>query len=424
MKKLTVLIFAAAVMLSLCSCTGAGSVEELLSAPALTYDQRGIIDAVESYTKEKTVLKYPASGDSRAPVQFADLDDDGQNEAVVFFSIPSLGVYANVAVLEKAQSGKWEILSVVEGLGDSIEGVSFIKNGHGNKRLLLVDWTNISKTDHQIAVYYYSDNVLSLGFEESCLSIIVYDIDEDGDVEFGYITAGRQYEPFKLKYVENINGSFVEVSEYSLSYDMVGYVKLTGGTLEDGTRAFFIDERLESGVVTSEVVLVRDMQLVRADFAQDIRLRDICERSRTSLCCRSFKENGPIYIPSDISPVEMPAQDNGWVHWYTIEQGVVKHAVSTYVEEGYNLALAMPDKWLGRVYVFKAENEPRLIIVKDIETGKELLRVKVIMVGDETASYLGEGYVLTERAGSYRYYIKPGCTQEELEFIRRNFTIL
>ena len=63
-------------------CTSGLSVEELLTAPALTSDQSSVIAAIEASSDEKAVLKYPTSGERRAPVQFVDLDADGSSEAV------------------------------------------------------------------------------------------------------------------------------------------------------------------------------------------------------------------------------------------------------------------------------------------------------------------------------------------------------
>ena len=71
---------------ALVGCASA-SVEDLLMAPALSDGQKQVLQSLSAGVgTDKIVLRYPRFGSSRAPIQFADLDADGSDEAVAFFS--------------------------------------------------------------------------------------------------------------------------------------------------------------------------------------------------------------------------------------------------------------------------------------------------------------------------------------------------
>ena len=95
-KKLTILVSVIAIVLSGCRL----QVEDLLKAPTPTSDQLRILEEIKSEIGENVVLRYPLSGNRRAPIQMIDLDGDGMLEAVVFYTIQSESPLPNISVLK------------------------------------------------------------------------------------------------------------------------------------------------------------------------------------------------------------------------------------------------------------------------------------------------------------------------------------
>ena len=124
-KRLAALCLLAALLLAGCSTAPVlgGNVEELLRAPQAGQAQSEVLTALAAYTGGTPQLKYPRGGDEDDPMQFADFDGDGQQEAAVLY-LPEEGT-ANVclAVLEQTETG-WQVASSAEGLAAEVAQLS------------------------------------------------------------------------------------------------------------------------------------------------------------------------------------------------------------------------------------------------------------------------------------------------------------
>lgn len=423
MKRMIALFAALACALALAGCTNDFTIEDLLTAPALTADQSSVLAAIDAYSEEKTVLKYPTSGERRAPIQFVDLDGDIVNEAVVFFSVPSEDVYAKLAVMKKIE-GEWRIASVINGSGTDVETISIIRLEDNTGRFLLVEWSSTNSSEHQLTAYHFCDGELSLGFEEACSDILVYDMDGDGGREFVYITPGSTFEPFRIKYVDNTEKNVLaEVGECELGSDMISSVALSAGTLLDGRQAVFVDENI-GDMQTTEVFLLGEDGLVPVELDEGYDIAEIAVRSLDKLTCQSVFGGSRTYIPSEQPPTEEIRQPNKWTYWYSIRGGKIVYAGATYIVEDYGIALTVPDAWLATVTVANNAVEKRTVELLDGETNEVRLRLKILEIGEDAAAYIEEGYSLITQSGSYRYYIKLYGAQDDLSFIKSNFSVL
>ncbi len=423
MKRAIALFAALVCAASLAGCAGDFTIEDMLAAPALTADQSSVLAAIDGYSQEKTVLKYPASGDRRAPIQFVDLDGDIVNEAVVFFSVPSEDVYAKLAVMKKVE-GDWRIMSVMNGSCTDVETISIIRLGDNAGRFLLVEWSSTNSSEHQITAYHFSKGELYLGFEEACSDILVYDIDGDGVREFVYITPGTAFEPFLLKYVDSSGPAVLaQASEYELSGDMISSISLSAGTLLDGRQAVFVDENIGERQKT-EVFTLEGGGLVPVGLDEGYDIGEISTRAADSLSSTPVFGGSRVYIPSEQPPTEEILQPERWTYWYSIREGEIVYAGATYIVADYGIALAVPDDWLTHVTVRSSVLEKRVVELYDNDAGEMRLRLKILEIGEDAERYIDEGYALMTQSGAYRYYIRLYGEQSDLAFIKSNFSVL
>lgn len=419
--KRTVLALVLCMAVLLCACDDRLTVEDMLTAPALTPDQSAIIHVMENYSEERVVLKYPTSGDRRYPIQFIDLDNDGEVEAVVFFSIPSEGLYAQMAVLEKTE-GAWEIAAVTDGKGTDIRTVRVMNYDASTERVLLVEWFTANRRGEDVAAYRYTGGELVSNFEDASTSLRVFDFDNDGYEEFCYVSNGA-LDRMVLKYVDTSEGAFTVVSEIVLSAGMIDCIDITGGRTEDGTHAVFVDENINDEYQITEVFVVGEAGLSAIEL-EDYDIAEVSRRPITALTCRRFFGSSTIYIPSAEVPFEGILQRDAYTFWYAIDGDQLTYIHTTYIDTEYNIALCLPDYWLSRVVTGRPENEQRMITVYDTEQEYSILFVKILTVGESGATYINDGYELVAQSGSFRYYIKGYCSQEDLAFIISNFATL
>lgn len=402
-------------------CTSGLSVEELLTAPALTSDQSSVIAAIEASSDEKAVLKYPTSGERRAPVQFVDLDADGSSEAVAFYAVS--GEFARLGVLNKTDGG-WELVSSTEGLGTDVESISVIRLENSPGRFLLVEWSSINSRERQLAAYYFKNGEIDLGFEETSSEILVYDADADGYNEFCYITAGSAFEPFKLKFVDNAAGDFAVMGECELSGDMISPAGLTAGKLLDGRRALFVDENVSDAEKCTEVFAVSDGVLSPLALSEGFDLFELSRRSVEALGSGALFAGDTVYIPSLTPPREGVAAPDRWEYLYSARGGEIIYEGAAWVVKDYGVMLLLPDSWLASCTVNRDAQSPMQFYIRDEQLGLDVLSLKVLEIGEDASAYLADGYELMTQSGSYRYYLKGVCPEEDYEYVRQHFALL
>ncbi len=423
MRKLAVLLLICALSL-LAGCASGLTVEEMLSAPALTADQSAVLDALNTYTEEKTVLKYPASGERRAPIQFIDLDADGTSEAVVFFSVPTEDVYAMLAVLKK-DGDVWKIAGVQQGAGTDVESISVIRLEDEEGRFLLVEWSNTNSRGNQLTAYHFENGRITPGFEDTVSDILVYDLDKDGFKEFCYITPGSTAEPLMVKYVDNSGGALALTGECELSQEALASASISAGMLSDGRQAIFVDEIVGESMKITETFVLNGTELEPVALADGYELAEVSRRSVESLNCQAVFGGYRVYIPSEQPPYADVYQPLSWTYWYTVMDEEIVYAGASYVDDDYQVAIMIPDSWLSSVVVASGvQMEPRMIELYDTATETVRLRLKILEIGEDAANYVRNGFQLITQSGSYRYYLQADCTNEELNYIKNNFSIL
>lgn len=420
----TIAALALCAALLLTGCTAGLTVEDMLSAPALTADQSAVLAALDNYTQEKTLLKYPTSGERRAPIQFVDLDADGVSEAVVFFSVPAEDMYAKLAVLKKTD-GAWRMAGVQQGAGTDVESISVIRVEDEDGRFLLVEWSNTNNSGNQLTAYHFQDEQIVPGFEDTISDILVYDLDGDGFREFCYITPGSPTKPFLLKFVDNSGGLLALTGECELNRAMLGSMNITAGLLADGRQAVFVDESIRDGLKATEVFVLDNRDFVPVTLAEGYSLAEISRRAAGARNCQAVFGGARVYIPSEVLPFAEVRQPDSWTYWYTIRDEEIVYSGASYVDESYGIALAIPDRWLRSVAVMQGSpGEPRMIEMRDLEAETVCLRLKILEIGEDATAYLGSGFELITQSGSFRYYVQADCTPEELSYIKSNFSVL
>ncbi|GHV46049.1 hypothetical protein FACS189499_00330 [Clostridia bacterium] len=174
--------FAAAVLLSFgvlfSGCSGAFfgpglGLEELLSPPKLSGDQAQIYEAMVNSIGGNFTLKYPRSGDYRSAFLIRNIDDDPEDEAIVFYkqasSDPALsgvpGGEISFNFLDRDEDGRWQSAAVVSFTAVDIERVSFTRLGY-RPGINIIAGYSISATEKRFSVLRYEDgNITTLADE-------------------------------------------------------------------------------------------------------------------------------------------------------------------------------------------------------------------------------------------------------------------
>ncbi len=420
LKKTAALAALLVCVCALSGCTRSKQVEELLSAPALTDEQRDIIEAIDSLSPEDVTLKYPRSGEKRAPIVFSDLDGDGETEALAFYTVPAEGVYAKIALLENVE-GLWTVVDTVDGLGTDVDSVSSLLSGESD-RVLLVGWMSVNQREQTLAAYHFAGGGISLGLEENCEDTLLYDFDGDGNRELCYITGDT--DGFLLKYVDEMSREDVNASSRRLSDDMIGVVSMAAGDNGGGVTLVFVDEQVSEDTMMTEVFAVNGDRLDPVTLPEGLSVPELTLRPASGLTCMRPYDASSIEIPTVTPPFGDVAARDTWCYWYRIDSGEFAYTRAGFLCTDYNFFLCVPDEWLTFADVAVNEDDPQEFFVIDTPSGEVVFRLHVLFVGEDSTALLEQGYSLITRSGSYRYYCLSWAPDEQTAEIVSRFITL
>lgn len=413
-----VLCIAAAAPLLLCSCNI--SVEDLMTAPSLTADQSAILDVIQQSNIERISLKYPISGDWRSPIQFFDLNGDGQDEAIVFYSVTQ-EINARIALLAKTDE-EWIISSEYQGDGTEVNSVQMLSGTDAN---ILVEWGSVNPNNRQFGVYAYIEGELLIGFKEECSDILMGDFNDDGILEFYYVSAEKPGERFRLKYADDIGRGYSIISEIELSAEMAALLSLKTVKNPDGQQLIFIDESIEGNSYATEVFALKNRKLSPAAAGGEFDIFSLSVR-QTELISRVFTNVSKtlMMVPSKVASRETISDETLWRYWYYVQNDSLGYYFATFVNAPLNMNVAIPDEWLETVTVAESEVEQRLFIFTDTGTGETIFEIKVLRIEDSQQTYEDEGFISIQRSvGAYRYLYRAGeaCSARNEKYIAEHF---
>lgn len=328
------------------------SAEELYQLPQLSDEyvqlQSLFNEVLAANTENPARYSAPTAGSYRQPVQFEDIDGDGQKEALAFFSIPGDDMPLKVYLYE-INEGEYYEAAVIEGSGTDIRSIEYTDMDGDGQNEILVGWqiasgvsmlTGYSINDYQVAQLFSSDystyalcnmskskgnDVLVVGTAsvDSQTSATLYSLVDDGEV---------------------ISSS----AKLSAGIGTTTVIK-TGG-LSDGKQGAFVESTINETSVVTDVLAYRIDGLVNTSIRAASGVSQGTARTY-SIYSSDIDNDGIIEIPS---PVQLESQSdtaNYWmIEWYAFDSSGYKTLKSTtYHNFSDSWYLTLPEDWEGKI---------------------------------------------------------------------------
>ena len=235
LKKLTALIISIALvcLLSGCDTFLFSSVDNLMRPPKIAGEINSkLIEGFEATVGENYVLKYPISGEYQSPCIMYDLDNDGVDEAIIFYSLESESTTVRMAFLDYS-ADKWQIVSDLKGLGNNVDQVSFEHVKNDNSVQVVITWNFFdTKTASILSIYnigFTEDKIINsvqLIFNEPYSAMKIFDVDGSGSKEIfliSSVTSDTTVKKVGTLYAMRSDGSFASVSSVTMDSTVSGY---------------------------------------------------------------------------------------------------------------------------------------------------------------------------------------------------------
>ena len=439
MKRTVALLFLF-LCLMLCGCDlYQPDVESLLSAPLLSDLQNHVDDALRDVVGQDIKLKYPASGDYRSPYIFFDLDRDGEEEALVLYSLENDSSITYLQILDRVD-GSWQAGSALPGSGSEIEFVCFPRLLQSDEITLLIGWQNADDENYSVSIYRCSANRLTSIFETTYSQIALSDFNGDGLEELLIAFADSSSVELRL-FADNGSGKAEIVDSATASLRMLSLQEPVIGQISDTLSGVVIDGMVSSSCMASLLVGVSQSRLIlpqetlsAVDYTQTYRY--------TGVHSEDINGDGIIEIPVGVQAAGYTGYNVGdpIIQYFTDYRAFTgtefRDVISTYenLSSGYRFILpqAFMDYYRsGELSIYRqAETQEAFFFLYRgslTERSEELLRLRVVSAADYLDKFDSERYTLLQKRGQFEYYVylptaaEPALTVEE---VHRSFSLL
>lgn len=395
--------------LLLCGCSA--TVENMLTPPKLTAEQNEIYSALINSVGQNVKLKYPRSGDYRSAFVLYNLDDEPDDEAMVFYesgNVQSGESSLRLKFFDK-HDGKWEVVYDMACAGSEIDSVSFTTLGNTGFVDIIMRYTLLNQTEKVFSVVKYDSVTPKQMYTSSYSCLEVYDINDDGLNELLAVSTDKiNNVSTAVMFTDGDNG-FEKLSETALPGGAADYIRVTKGRISDNRTAMFLDYSKGGGQSGTDVLYCYGNSLYCPDSVgtnpSASLISRLVNRYMSEIYCFDIDGDGFVEIPSTTplpgyETLTKPEQLCA-VMWYSVsdDKFVLEHY--SYFSGKYRFALLFPNRWRGVVSAVPDFDNNEIVFISynaesgltDVE-GTELMRIRSVNKDDEQAMAASKGLKL------------------------------
>ena len=378
-------------------------VEELLRAPKLSGDYGDVQTALNDWLGESAQLKYPMQGDLLSPFLLQDLDGDGRQDAAVLYTTAQSSNVC-IAILQKDDADIWHVRQNVEGLADTVESVGLAQLQPGDATQLVVGYT-AAQGDHYLAVYSYTDGVLSTILEQQYQQYLVEDITgggnqdlilmstlEDGGVQIELLTVDKE-------------GSFQQVAVMGLSANrFAGCASGAAGVGADGRHYLVLDGWTGiSGNNLASVLLRFDedtQQMVPADQISTEKLYTASLRNVPSLVSQDLDGDGIVEIPTQPDEAGLlnmsQSRRMDFIVWMDYTSPHPEKSFGL-LDEETNCYIELPMEWEGNLKLTDSEQYDGAVELRTVDEDQLVMTLRLVRTTSSLKGWTRLGIVASRQ---------------------------
>ena len=420
-----------ALSFTLCGCSlDDGSNDSLLKPPRPAGEMYDIQKALESAVKGKFTLKYPTQGDYRSAILQQDINGDGKDEAVAFYSTVADNVVTMHINLITKQNGKWNSVGNFRCVASGLETVAFKDMDKDGNLEILVGWSVYGNVDKLLGVYSFEGGKFLQRAMESYTHYLCEDVDNDGNMEVFVSHLDAKNESANAKLIRLTDTGLLELGKCLLDNTATTYYPPVLGKLKNGNSAIYFDAVKGGGLIT-EVLEIKDSVMSDALLLPDGTKLSTYRTSSVEI--RDIEKDGVYEIPQLTPLTQMPGAENENIYvtdWYNVTDGRLNlsfSAIMNYVDCYY---VVISKKWAGKIAVTRdTPNRIRNIMAIDKKTGNSadiLVRIQTVPInqkGEEGAVKL-ENATEIARKGDFCYMVSIGDTNVDTAVTLKEFSQL
>ena len=377
LKTVVAILTAICICVSLSGCSfRIKSFDNLIHPPKLSGKYQGLQDAFESKVGNGFDLKTPENGDYQSAFITYDIDSDGDEEALVFYSKDGQADTVRFYFFEYAD-GDWTAVSSYDGLGNSVDQVIFDDINKDGKSEIIIGWGLFSsKTNKVFGVYDASDVGMTMLNSFPYTYIDIIDVNGDGIDDIFTLaldsTIPEQVSAYARAYNFSDTGNSIAVlSEVRTdgnisSYSSVAvektdennliYIEANKGEHEMITEVVYWNDEKNALVaplfdVSSQTTKLtwRNNKVVSADIDSDKYLEIPTSVEMQGSAVTDTKSSKNVVSNSSVS------ESLNYIKWTKFRDDKLKSVQYSIINDYCGYMLNIPSSWVGRITVIGSD---------------------------------------------------------------------
>ncbi len=411
-RSLLSIILTLLMLANLCGCVKFGTeISELIIPPELTGELYYIKEALYSYAGKEITLRYPNSGNWRSAFVINDIDGDGTEDALAFYSTKSQegATVMHINLITKLE-GKWVSVSDHSVESSSVESVEFLNLNNDGFFQVVVRWNLSTEPNDKITVFNFNNGGLTVLYEDSCSVYTVCNIDSSLSKEIMIVSNDTVSKVAKATIYGFVKMEFIKKGETVMDSTVTEYKTPIISSLSDGTPAVYIDGIRGTTGTATEVLFVNSQGMLQNLFVTETS-SDTGQTLRISnATCYDFDTDGKPEIPllKELPPKISGAENPNPLYlteWQKCNKEGIYYYCTAFMNyaDGYSLKIGEDIK--GKITIFRgADITERIFHSYDSElevATEELFRIKTISGEsyDANPSLYSEYSLITTRNG-------------------------
>lgn len=388
-KFIGVLSCILSIVLLLCGCSFTHSdTDGLLSPPRPAGELYKIQQVLKNSVSEKYTLKYPVNGEYRSAIIQKDLNSDGVDEAVAFYStVKDNSVSMHILLIVK-RNDEWISQGDFKCVATGVDSVEFKDmDADGNKEII-VGWSVFGNVEKRLGVYTVQNGTFMQRVNESYNNYLCEDLNGDGKQEIFLVNLNSSDATAVSKLIALTDDGTELLGSVPLDPNITGYSPPIVSKLPNGNTAIYVDAIKGSGVIT-EVLEIKNGSMVNALLNENQETADTFRAS--GVAARDIDADGVCEIPLTVLVTQaQDSNDNIYrTEWNVIKNAKLETKFSAFMNYSDGYYIKIPEKLKGKITVSRDTSKRiRTILWIDEKTGNSadiLVRIQALPVTESSA---------------------------------------
>lgn len=346
-----------AMLLAVCLLSGCffEPAEGLYAVPKQPEDYYNLQSAIESALPENAAYSPPTAGENQQAVQLADLDGDGEEEAIVFLKLESdlpLAVY----VFDK-KGDSFSLVSKVAGSGTAFNHVFYVPFDDRPGYEIVLGRQLSGQVLQLLNVYSLRDGTLTELMNVSYSEFITTDLDSSGLQNIFLIRSDGDMQKEIVELYSWRDGQLFKEREVSSMANVTTVKRIITGNVYRDIPAVFVSSELDEEHIITDIYGYRNGTFENLTMTAGTNTAVQTLRNYNVYSC-DIDGDGVIELPRIIPLAEAEFEDytkgQSIIEWYDLQMdGSETTKLLTYHNYAGGWYLEIPNAWKERLIVWR-----------------------------------------------------------------------